>query len=165
MRAIATLFAALVLVACAHVSTSVPPSTPPPVGSPLIGTWRLVQYETWDSTGTRQTQLGESPSGYAVFDATGHAFIQLMQLAAVSADAPATASPERALASAASFGAYFGTYVVDDARQELTITVEGSNLPTYIASKQKRPFKLLGDTLRLGVPREYQATLVRVPAR
>lgn len=111
----------------------------------LIGTWRVVSYESWDQQGQVSTPFGEAPSGYAVFDATGHAFIQLMGTSPGSA-----------------FAAYYGTYTTDHAARAVTIHVEGSNLPSYIGTDQVRPFRVDGDNLTLGVPNQYRAALVRV---
>jgi len=111
---------------------------------PILGTWRLVRYEVWES-GKVTAPMSDRPSGYAVFDATGHAFIQLMH--------PETHA----------FGAYYGTVTIDEPTHVLTIAVEGSSIPNYVGTRQVRPFRITADTLRLGVPGEYQATLVRVP--
>ena len=89
--------------------------------------------------------MGNDPSGYVAFDQHGYAFIQLMRRS-----------------DPGSFGAYYGTYTVTSQPREVVIAVEGSNIPGYIGSTQTRPFRLAGDTLVLGVPGEYQATLVRV---
>lgn len=112
---------------------------------PLAGTWRVSSYETWNAQGQTVTPFGDAPSGYAVFDTTGHAFIQMMGTAPDSA-----------------FAAYYGTYTIDDAGQTVTIHVEGSSMPSYTRTDQVRPFRVEGDTLTLGVPGQYRATLVRV---
>jgi hypothetical protein len=44
----------------------------------------------------------------------------------------------------------------------LTVHVEGSNMPSYTGTDQVRPFRLAGDTLFLGIPGQYPATLLRV---
>jgi hypothetical protein len=113
--------------------------------TPLIGTWRFVRYVVWDSAGSPQELLGPHPVGYVVFDATGRAFIQLMR------------ADDRT-----SLGAYFGRYTVNAAARTVNIRVEGSNIPDYIGTVQVRPYRLRGDTLVLGVVKDYQATLVRV---
>ena len=130
----------------------------------LIGTWRLLQYETWSPGGSRRTPFGEQPSGYAVFDDTGHAFIQLMRTPPVNplpaGVGGATADELRNLYQA--YAAYYGTYTVDAETRAVVIAVEGSNLPAYLKTQQVRPFRIDGDKLVLGVPGEYQATLSRV---
>lgn len=114
----------------------------------LVGTWRAVEYVAWDSTASAHHLFGSPPSGYAVFDPAGNAFVQIMR----QGDAP-------------SLAAYYGPYTVNTAGDSLSIRVEGSNLPGYLATVQRRPFSIRGDTLLLGVPGRYLATLVKVMNR
>lgn len=132
----------------------------------LLGTWRVLRYETWDSQGRSATPFGDPAAGYAVFDATGHAFIQLMR----TPPARPFASPDRPTSKeirAAYFGfaAYYGTYTTDDAARVVTIRVEGSNMPSYTGTDQVRSYHIEGETLTLGVPGQYRATLSRVGMR
>jgi hypothetical protein len=124
----------------------------------LIGSWELQRYETWSGDGVAATPFGESPVGFAVFDAAGNAFIQLAQRPP-DADTPFPETVSRRLAD--SFGAYFGPCDVDSAKSEITIRVLASNIVSYVGSVQKRPFVVTGDQLVLGVPGEYRATLKR----
>jgi len=43
----------------------------------LIGTWRVLSFTRWSKEGVAGQPLGAEPVGYAVFDATGHAFVQV----------------------------------------------------------------------------------------
>jgi len=124
-----------------------PRSSVPVVTSPsaLVGTWRLLEYVAWDSTGRPQQVLGSTPSGYATFDAVGTAFIQLMK-------------PD----DVASFAAYYGPYSVNAAGDSLSIRVEGSSISAYLRTIQRRPFQIRADTLVLGLTGQYRATLVKV---
>jgi hypothetical protein len=116
--------------------------------SPLIGTWRLLEYLAWDSAGKPQQVFGPTPSGYVSFEVGGIAFIQIM-----NPDDPA------------SFAAYYGSFSVNAAADSLSILVEGTNLPSYLRTVQKRPFRIRGDTLTLGYTGQYRATLVKVAGR
>ena len=129
----------------------------------LVGTWRGARYEVWDPDGRATTPFGDPVSGYAVFDATGHAFIQLMRTPAIPPFAsPQAPTPEEIRSAHSAFAAYYGPYTVDNAARTMTIRVEGSNMPSYTGTNQVRPFRVEGETLTLGVPGQYQATLVRV---
>ena len=129
----------------------------------LIGTWRVVGYETWNAKGEVAMPFGNPAAGYAVFDSTGHAFIQLMRTPPVQPFAsPNAPTAEEVRAAYAGFAAYYGTYTVDGAARTVTIRVEGSNMPSYTGTDQMRPFRVDGDTLTLGVPNQYRATLKRV---
>ena len=120
----------------------------------VVGTWRAIRYETWDSAGLRSMPFGDPPSGYAVFDATGFAFIQLMGTQKRENGNGIEQSPI--------FGAYYGSYVLVAHGDTIKIHVEGSNILNYINTVQVRPFRIFNDTLSLGIPGEYQATLVRM---
>ena len=113
----------------------------------LVGTWRIIRYVVWDSAGRPTEPMGRMPSGYVVFTATGHAFVQLME------------------PGGGSFGAYYGPFRRTSDPGVLAVQIEGSNIPGYVGSTQTRPFRIDGDTLRLGVRGEYEATLARVPPR
>lgn len=129
----------------------------------LIGTWRGVRYEVWDDQGRISTPFGDPISGYAVFDETGHAFIQMMRTPPVqpfaSVSGPTVAELQTAFSA---FAAYYGPYTTDGRTNTFTIRVEGSNMPAYTGCEQVRRFQIEGDTLKLGIRGEYQATLVRV---
>lgn len=132
----------------------------------LVGTWRVVSYETWNAQGEVSTPFGNEPSGYAVFDPTGHAFIQLMRTPPIPPFAsPQAPTPEEIRGAHSAFAAYYGPYTVDAAVRTITIRVEGSNMPSYTGTNQVRPFRVEGETLTFGVPGQYQATLVKVRTR
>jgi hypothetical protein len=120
--------------------------------NPLAGTWRVESFERWED-GSMKQPLGANPAGYAVFDDTGHAFVQLGR--------PTTAghTPKEI---AQSLMAYCGPYAVDG--DKLTVTVEASNMGAYIGSTQTRRFSREGDRLTIGVEGQYQAKLRRVSA-
>lgn len=129
----------------------------------LIGTWRGLRFETWDAQGRAATPFGDPISAYVVFDATGHAFVQMMKVPPVAPSASAEdATPEALRAALDAFIGYYGPYLIDEEKKTFTIHVEGSNLPTYVGSRQVRHFRIEGDTLTMGTPGAYQATLVRV---
>lgn len=124
--------------------------------STLVGTWRLVQATAWTASGNPELPLGPVPSGYVVFDASHHVFVQLTRPAA-------SGDSVQAAASAAAFSAFFGTFEADHAGSgHLRIHVEGSNDATYIGTTQLRQFRVSGDTLVAGVPGKYELRLVRV---
>jgi hypothetical protein len=119
------------------------------MASDLIGSWRVVRFQRWDKDGAESLPLGAQPVGAVIFDATGTVSIQLGR-----GNDGGTAEE-----IAKSFMAYFGPF--STAGDALTITVVASNMPDYIGSTQKRTFKLSGDSLTIGTPGRYQATLER----
>lgn len=116
----------------------------------LVGTWRVVRYENTAEDGAVTKRYGERPSGYFVYDATGHLSIQIMRnppLPPFASGDSNTATEEEKARAFSAYVAYFGTYRVDKARQLLTHVVEGALDTTYTNTDQLRPYKLKGDTL------------------
>jgi hypothetical protein len=67
-----------------------------------------------------------------------------------SGNSLAATEQEKAQAFSA-YNGHFGTYRVDKARKLLTHVVEGASDTTYTNTDQRRPYKLTGDTLIIGV--------------
>jgi hypothetical protein len=132
----------------------------PPV---LLGTWRLVEYDNWDTDGRLTQPYGARPRGYFVYDATGHVTIQIARTP------PMPAPPgNRELTTAEkaqaydSYVGYFGRYTVDATRGIVTHHVEGSLRPDYTDTDQPRPFRVSGDSLIVASGRSYRRVLLRV---
>ena len=117
----------------------------------LIGTWRVLSFTRWNKGGVAGEPLGEHPIGYAVFDNTGRAFIQLGR------NPTDGGFPDEI---AKSVMVYFGAYAVSG--DVVKVTVEGSNMADYLGSVQERNFEVSGDSATIGTPGKYQAKLQRV---
>lgn len=128
----------------------------------VAGTWRLVSAEDFDpETGQWVPYtFGNPPSGYFVYDATGHASIQIMTTPPVKPAKPDTPTPQEALEIFNNYIAYYGTYTVDAAN--ITVQVEGAWDPSQVGTAQARPYELRGDTLIIGDQKTYRRTLERV---
>lgn len=120
----------------------------------LIGTWRLVRFETRSKDGKIGYEYGQHPLGYFVYDTTGHLSVQIMRNPPLpplaSGDADKSSNAEKVQAFDAYVG-YFGTYRVDQAKHVLHHQVEGSLNPTYTNTDQLRPYRLSGDILIIEV--------------
>jgi len=116
----------------------------------LTGVWRVASFRRFAKDGTPNEPLGAPPAGYAVFDRTGRAYVQLGK-------APGVGSAEDV---AKSLMCYFGPCSI--AADVLSVVVESSNMKAYIGSTQTRKFRIDGDTLTIGTPGEYQAVATRV---
>jgi Lipocalin-like domain len=127
----------------------------------LAGTWNLVSAEDIDpSTGKWVPYtFGNPPCGYFVYDATGHASIQIMTTPPVQLQQPDTPTPAEALQIFNNYIAYFGTYTVD--AQNITVNVAGAWDPSQVGTAQARPYQLKGDTLIIGDQKTYKRTLKR----
>ena len=128
--------------------------------SRLVGTWKLVAIEERDAHGKRVTPLdyGPDPVGMLMYDATGHMSVHAMRRGRprLDSDDVYRATPEQAKAAFTGYGAYFGTYTVDERAGMVIHHVEGSLLPNWEGTQQRRRFTISGDTLILEPP-EFKA--------
>lgn len=128
----------------------------------LVGTWRLISAEDVDPNTGKWVPytFGNPPSGYFIYDATGHASIQIMTTPPVTLTSPDNPTPIEALAIFNAYIAYYGTYTVDDVN--ISVQVEGAWDPSQVGTNQARPYELSGDTLIIGDQTTYKRTLERV---
>ena len=131
-------------------------------GGELVGTWSLVSAEDRDPKTGKWIHhvFGDPPCGFFMYDAAGHASIQIMTTPPTVIKKPDSPTPDEALAIFNAYIAYFGTYEVDDAN--IYHHVEGALDPTQVGSVQTRPYQLSGDTLIIGDQVTYKRTLKRV---
>jgi hypothetical protein len=117
----------------------------------LIGTWRLVSWESRAGTAVISRPFGEKPVGVLTYDAKGRMSAQLMRR-----DRPAfksgdwfRGSPDEIKAAFEGFLAYFGTYTVDERARTVTHHVEASSFPNFVRADLKRTFSFSGNRLTL----------------
>jgi len=129
--------------------------------SEVVGTWKLISAEDKDPKTGKWVPytFGNPPSGYFIYDATGHASVQIMTTPpqTIGTDGP---TPEQALAIFNNYIAYYGSYTVDSAN--ITVQVEGAWDPRQVGTPQVRPYEVSGDTLIIGDQVTYKRTLKRV---
>lgn len=120
-----------------------------PLRSRLVGTWQVMEVVDTDPAGKIQHPYGERPTGYIVYDPTGHLHVQLMRTPATTpfAEGDQKGSDREVRAAYDGYVAYFGTYRVDEAQSRVIHEVQGSLMPSYTGTDQPRPFKLSGDEL------------------
>jgi hypothetical protein len=121
-----------------------------PTATDLTGTWRVAGLTEWTADGRERRPLGDHPIGYAIFDRAGRIFIQLSKGSGRGVSAEEVAG---------SFIAYFGTFKVDG--DTLIVSIESGNGAHDVATVQTRTIILDGDTLSLGMPGQFMATLQR----
>jgi lipocalin-like protein len=127
----------------------------------VIGTWNLISAEDKDpNTGKwKKYTFGNPPSGYFIYDATGHASIQIMTTPPVNIATPDSPTPDEALEIFNNYIAYYGTYTVDETN--ITVHVEGAWDPSQVGTDQVRPYQLRGDELIIGDQVTYKRVLKR----
>ena len=137
-------------------------SSPDELRAQLVGTWRLISAEDFDSQ-TGQwipDTFGNPPCGYFFYDATGHTSIQIMTTPPQKIATPDSPTPDEALAIFNGYIAYFGTYTVDAAN--IYHHVEGALDPSQVGTVQTRPYELCGNQLIIGDQVTYKRVLERV---
>ena len=100
----------------------------PAVAARFIGTWALVTYES--NAADNREGRGENPIGLIYYDRTGHMAVQIapdrMRRRFSGPASGLFSGPrptlEEALDAISGYGAYFGTYTVDERAQTVTHT-------------------------------------------
>ena len=156
----------------AHRAEPVPAQSTIPRGvtRELVGTWRLVEFWDRDSAAApKRYTYGEQPTGYFVYDPSGHVSIQIQRGPLPPVIKPERgedwfrkASPEELRTAVESFRAYFGTYSVDTQQSVVVHHVEGDSRGLYTGTQQRRRFRLGGDSLILGNDTTARRVLLRV---
>jgi hypothetical protein len=124
------------------------------VSAALVGTWRLVSFESRTTGGENRHPLGPAAKGQLSYDAAGRMSAQLM-----NPERPSFASGDltrgtdaEVRAAMAGYIAYYGTYTLDQPRGVVTHHVQGALFPNWVGSDQVRHFRLDGDRLTITTP-------------
>jgi len=128
--------------------------SPPKTASPLVGTWRLVSFESRDENGGQILPMGSEPVGQLMYDNAGNMSVQLMRPARTSfASADRLSGTDSEVRAAfEGYHAYFGRYAVDDQARMVTHYIDGASFPNLVGSKQVRAFAIVGNRLTLSTP-------------
>jgi lipocalin-like protein len=128
------------------------------VQAQLVGSWRLVSRETHQANGEllADPNLAAAPTGFLVYDATGHVAAQLSRrgrtvemLGEDCKSAVATKSTPNTAQTILGYDAYFGTVTVHEKEGYVTHHLESALFPGDIGHDINRNFKLAGDRLTL----------------
>lgn len=118
-------------------------------GSPLVGTWRLVQWYNISEDGEKTYPLGEAATGYISYSNDGFVFVQLM-----AADRPLYAvndpfggTLEEDSAAMKSQISYAGRY--EYRGDDVVHRVTHASCPNWIGTEQVRTMQLDGNRLEL----------------
>jgi Lipocalin-like domain len=134
----------------------------------VVGTWRLISRVVTleDGTVVQDPGLGKTPSGYLMYDASGHIAAQLMRLdrpMAIDCGTPGPAPSDNSQ-SLNGYDAYFGTYTIDEANHTVTHHLEGALAAADVGKNLVREFQISGDKLtvivRTNSPKEKQIRIL-----
>jgi hypothetical protein len=124
-----------------------------PLQSQLVGTWRLISrvVTTRDGTVVRDPGLGAAPTGYLIYDLSGHVAAQMMKTdrPAVIDCSLSTAAPSNNSQSVNGYDAYFGTYTIDRANRTVTHHLEGALVAADVGKSLVRHFQVSADKLAI----------------
>jgi hypothetical protein len=118
----------------------------------FVGTWELISRYDQDSLGRHlpEPSLGDHPTGYLIYDATGHVSAQLMASARAAGACTVTAKADaNNLAHINGYDSYFGRYEVDPARGIVRHHLDGALPQADVGRTLERSFRLVGDTLTI----------------
>jgi Lipocalin-like domain len=106
----------------------------------LSGSWRLVSFTLKHPAGRETHPYGKDAIGMLSYDGHGHMAGQIMsrRRPAFASERPRGGTDDEVRAAFDGYIAYFGTYSVDEAASVVTHQVEGSLLPNWIGTPQRR---------------------------
>lgn len=137
-------------------------ATPAGLDPALIGTWQLMTAKDLVGKEWIPYTFGNPPSGYFIYDASGHASVQIMVTPPVTLSDPDNGpTPDEALEIYNGYIAYYGPWSASEGW--VTVVPAGALVPTQVGSQQSRPYTVVGDTLTIGNEAEgYVRTLKRL---
>ena len=148
----ALVFATALTIACAISHTNAQQAS-------VVGSWRLVSYDTQTTDGVKSFPLGQDLAGLAIYQPNGRVSIQFMRRDRPrfqSGDAWRGTLEEERAAFEGFFG-YAGRYTIDAARSVVTHHIEIASAPNYVGIDLPRTFTLEGNRLTLRTPQRQLA--------
>lgn len=145
--------AALAFLLAAPAIRIVPPARPAtrPVVARLVGTWRLVSFQSDSLT---MASRGTRPTGLLMYDATGHMAVQIQpDRRRASWPQRQLPTPQQALDAVKGYAAYFGTYSVDERAHTVTHHREGALNFDFVDYVRRYEFDANGRLILLPVDR------------
>ena len=122
-------------------------------GAQLVGTWRLISRVVTleDGTAVQDPGLGKTPTGYLIYDSSGHMAVQLMRLDRPTAIDCGTSSPAPSdnSQSVNRYDAYFDRYTIDETSHTVTHHLEGALAAADMGKNLVRGFQVSGDKLTI----------------
>jgi len=120
----------------------------------LVGTWRLVRFESRAADGQVRYPMGERVEGQLIYTASGHVSTHIMRAGrrAFASGDRARGTDAETRAAFVGYLAYYGTYAVDAAAGTIHHAIDGASFPNWIGTTQVRPFVLDGDELTITTP-------------
>jgi len=119
----------------------------------LVGTWRLISIDD----PRPDVEIPDiNPTGYIMYDATGHMAVQIIRRSdrpKFASDHPAKGTPEEIRAAFLGYRAYYGAYEVNEKENIVIHHLEGNLFPNRAGVDNIRYYEFSGDRLTLLVAR------------
>ena len=118
----------------------------------LVGTWRLVSFESRDANGKVSYPWGKDTVGYIMYNEEGYVSVSIMspnRRRFATGDIGGGTTEEK-VEAADTYISYCGTYEVQD--DTVIHHIELSFFPNWIGVDQRRILSLEGDRLSLSTP-------------
>ncbi len=118
------------------------------------GAWKLISFEMVGPNGQIREPYGKNPVGLIIYDPSGYMSVQFMpaenrpKLPAIPGNAP----PADLLSAYLTYGAYFGTYEVNEKEGFVVHHVLGNLNQNNVGKDQKRTYKISGNRISLMTP-------------
>jgi hypothetical protein len=119
-----------------------------------VGSWKLTAAKTLRANGEVVFPYGKNPIGLLMYDEFGNmsGHVSRRRREAYKIDDLRKGTVQEMSSAIKSYLAYFGSYTINEKGRYVTHHVTGSLFPNWIGSRQKRFYKLTGDTLELSAP-------------
>ena len=128
----------------------------------IVGTWKIISWESLRPSGQIvNIWMGLHPTGLIIYQPNGYMAVQIMaDPRPTFTQNPATKQPPFDEFRSAYFGyyAYWGTYTINDAGNDVVHNLEGSERPVEVGRKYPRSFSIDGTKLVITTP-SYKAGL------
>jgi hypothetical protein len=111
-----------------------------PLRDGILGAWNFVSVVSQADDGSRGEPFGASPKGIMIFTPDGRfsLFQSSTNVPRLAANDRARATPEEAMAVVRESIAYYGSYTVNEAARELSLTIEGSTYTNLVSGTPQR---------------------------
>ena len=120
----------------------------------LVGSWKLVSFQSQDSGGRIAYPFGKDARGMLIYEPNGRMAVQLMNpnRPRFTSDDPLVTSEAEVRAAFGGYTAYCGTYSVNPDERTIGHHIEAALLPNWVGTDQWRHFEFDGKYLTLKGP-------------
>jgi hypothetical protein len=130
----------------------------------MVGTWKLVSIRAQYPDGRLDSdpELGPRAMGYLIYDSSGHMCAQVMNPDRFDWRNPANATPAEAKAAIDGYGAYCGSYEVQESEGLVIHYRELALVPNEVRTSVQRHVSLVGNHLVIkAVAKDRSGQLLR----